>query len=125
MGKKAESPKRRILVCDDDPGVVEVITIMLQEEGHEVKTLNSGKAIQKRVQEYSPDIILLDIWMPGIDGKQVAKLLKDNPDTGHIPIIVISALNDTEKIAKEAGADDFLAKPFEMDNLLTKIKTFT
>lgn len=124
MVKKTESPEqsRRILVCDDDAGVVEVIRIILEEAGHKVKTLNSGKAIQKRVQQYLPDVILLDIWMPGIDGRLVTKLLKNNPNTKHIPIIVISALNDTEKIAKEAGADDFLAKPFEMNHLLTKVK---
>lgn len=112
---------KKILVCDDDPGVTDVIRLILEEEGYEVKTLDSGKAIQKRVQEYSPDVILLDIWMPGIDGEQVTKLLKKNPDTKHIPIIVISALNLTEKIAKRAGADDFIAKPFQMDDLLAKV----
>ncbi len=125
MSKKKESPKQRILVCDDDTGVVEVITIILEEEGHEVITLNSGKAIQKRVQEYLPDVILLDIWMPGIDGKQVTKLLKNNPNTRHIPIIVISALNDVQNLAKEAGADDFLAKPFQMNGLLALVKKYS
>lgn len=113
--------QKKILVCDDDQGVVEVIKIILEQEDYRVRVLTSGKAIQKRVEEDLPDVILLDIWMPGIDGKQVTKLLKKNINTKHIPIIVISALNDTEKIAKEAGADDFIAKPFQMDYLLAKV----
>lgn len=113
---------KKILVVDDDQGIANVMQIMLDSAGYEVNILTSGKGIQRKVLEYLPDVILLDIWMPGIDGKQVTRLLKENNKTKHIPIIVISALNDTEEIAKTAGANDFLAKPFEMDRFLLKIK---
>jgi len=113
---------KKILVVDDDQGIADVMQIMLDSAGYEVNILTSGKGIQKKVLEYLPDVILLDIWMSGVDGKQVTRLLKTTERTKHIPIIVISALNDTEEIAKTAGADDFLAKPFEMSHLLLKIK---
>ncbi len=112
---------KKVLVCDDDDGILEVISIILQEQQYDVQTSVNGKAIIKKVKAFCPDVILLDIWMPGIDGREVTKLLKREPQTAGIPIIVISALNDTEKIAKDCGADDFMTKPFDMDDLLEKV----
>lgn len=116
---------KQILVCDDDPSILEIIKIILEDSGFVVKILSSGKGIEKKVLEYQPDLILLDIWMPGIDGKEITKLLKRKKETKNIPIIVVSALNETEKLAKELGADDFLAKPFDMNDLLSKANKYT
>jgi len=117
--------KIKVLLCDDDEGIIEVIKIILEENGYEVKPLLNGKGIEKKVLKYIPDLIFLDIWMPGIDGKEVTKLLKNDPATMHIPIIIISALNEVDKIQDSIGADDFLAKPFEMQDLLNKVKHHT
>ncbi len=117
--------KIKILLCDDDEGVIEVIKIILEENGYEVKPLLNGKGIEKKVLEYKPDLIFLDIWMPGIDGKEVTKLLKSDSVTKQIPIIIVSALNEVDKIQNMIGADDFLAKPFEMQDLLAKVKHHT
>lgn len=112
-------------MVEDDEGISGVMKIILEENGYNVKLCAAGKAIQKKVIKYSPNLILLDISMPGIDGREVTLLLKRNQDTKSIPIVVVSALNETKKIARDIGADDFLAKPFAMDELITIVKKYT
>ncbi len=115
--------KKKILVADDDPAILEVITMMLEDAGYDVKTTIDGQT-EKMAREYLPDVILLDIWMSGRDGRKICQRLKVQKSTLHIPIIIVSANKDTENIAKESGADDFLAKPFEMDELLAKVAKY-
>lgn len=115
---------KKILVCDDDEGILEVIKIILEDNKYLVRVLENCKAIYKKVLEYKPDLIFLDIWMPGINGKEVTKILKREPLTSKIPIIIVSALNDTKKIATEIGADGYLEKPFDMDELLGVVKRY-
>lgn len=116
---------KKILVCDDDKGILEVLRIILENNDYEVETVSNGRGIEKKVKAYKPDLILLDIWMPGIEGKEITKLLKRDRATGNIPLVIISALNDTDKIAREVGADDFLVKPFDINVLLDKVKKYT
>lgn len=116
--------KKRILVCDDDKGILEVMEIMLQTKGWEVKALSDGKGIIKKIQEFKPDLIFLDIWMPGINGKEIVLLLKKDSTTKNIPIIIVSALSDTEAIAKKAGANGHLGKPFEMNELFSIVEQY-
>jgi len=113
--------KKTIMIADNDPGIVDVLTLMLEDAGYEVETTDDGQTV-KDIEEHLPDLILLDIWMAGFDGRDICKYLKSQKLTKHIPIIMISANKDAEEIAKEAGADDLLAKPFEMSNLLTIIE---
>lgn len=114
----------KILVCDDDQGILDVLTIILQQEGFQTHCINGGKGIQKRINEFKPDLILLDIMMPGIDGKEIVKILKKQKYLAKIPIIVFSALNNVGQIAKDLGADDYLAKPFDIYNLVAKVKKY-
>lgn len=116
MGKK-------ILVADDDPAILDAIQMMLELELYEVDTTVNGETIYIMEKEY-PDLLLLDIWMSGQDGREICKFLKKNPLTKHIPIIMISASRDVKQSAKEAGADDFIAKPFEKNELLSKVAKF-
>lgn len=118
---------KRVLVCDDDEAISEMLKIMLKSAGFDVKLISSGRAIQKRVKEYSPHIILIDIWMPGIDGREAIKLIKKNQLSKSIPIIIISALHEYEigQMVKEVGADGFLAKPFNMRDLLNIVEKYT
>lgn len=116
--------QRKILVCDDDPGVAGVLTVILKEEGFLINILSHGKGIQKRIQEFKPDLILLDVMMPGIDGKEITKILKRERETAKIPIIIFSALQNCAQIAKDIGADDFLPKPFDISDLVLKIKKY-
>jgi DNA-binding response OmpR family regulator len=121
MKKKNNVESKKILVADDDPAIVDALQFMLEENGYQVITTVDGATVGVMF-EAQPDLLLLDIWMSGQDGRDICKALKAQKTTKKIPIIMISANKDTEKIAKLAGANDFLLKPFEMDDLLTKIK---
>ena len=118
---KLSTRKKKILVADDDPSILEAIQLILEDSGYEVVTTVNGETIYQMEKEY-PDLLLLDIWMSGQDGREICKYLKNNPLTKHIPIIMISASRDIIESAKKAGADDFLAKPFQMDDLLQKVE---
>jgi DNA-binding response OmpR family regulator len=115
------SKKYTILVADDDPAIVDSIQYMLEDEGYAVETTVDGETVAVMF-EHHPDLLLLDIWMSGQDGRDICKALKAQESTRHIPIIMISANKDTEKIAREAGADDFIGKPFDIDDLLGKVR---
>lgn len=114
---------KRILIADDDPGILDAIGIMLEFEGFEVKSTANVASLLSMESEF-PDLLLLDIWMSGADGRDVCRHLKQKSSTSKIPIVLFSASRDIERSAMEAGADGFLAKPFEMDDLLAKIGTY-
>lgn len=118
---------KRILVCEDDEAILEMIKIMLENGGYHVKPLSNGKSIERKVKEYLPDLILIDIWMPGVNGKEAIKLLKKDQYTQKIPVVIISAISVDEvtQIIKELGAQGFLSKPFNMTDLLSMVKKYT
>jgi DNA-binding response OmpR family regulator len=113
---------KKILVVDDDPNIVDSIKLLLEMEGYKVETDCDGKTIPI-VEKTTPDLILLDIWMSGQDGREICKHLKKQAHTKKIPIIMVSASKDIIDSSKEAGADDFIAKPFEITDLLAKIES--
>jgi len=114
---------KKIIIADDDPGILDAIGIMLEFEGYEVECTPNCDGLLTMETGF-PDLLLLDIWMSGTDGRDVCKHLKQKRSTSKIPIVMISASKDIEQSAFEAGADDFLAKPFEMDDLLKKIERY-
>jgi len=109
------------MIADDDPGILDAVGIILEFEGYEVKSTLNGLTILN-MEDNFPDLLLLDIWMSGADGREICRTLKQQPATCKIPIVLISASKDIEQSAMDAGADDFLEKPFEMDVLLQKIE---
>ena len=115
--------KRKILVADDDQAILDVFTLILEDAGYEVQTTVNGQT-EQMAREFLPNLILLDIWMAGMDGRNICKSLKHHKLTKHIPIIMISANKDTQALAKEAGADDFISKPFEMNEFLAKVAQY-
>ena len=115
--------KKKILVADDNPAILDALKIMLEGEGYEVETTVDGATVQD-MKEPLPDLLLLDIWMSGIDGRDVCKLLKGATATKHIPIIMISATKDIQQIAKDSGADDCISKPFQMEHLLAIVAKY-
>ena len=112
---------KKIMIADDDPGILDAIGIVLEYEGYEVQSTPNG-AVLLTMENGFPDLLLLDIWMSGVDGRDICKHLKQQESTSKIPIVLISASKDIEHSAMDAGADDFLAKPFEIDDLLEKIE---
>ncbi len=109
--------KKKILVADDNPAILDALKIMLEDDGYEVETTEDGAVVQNMTAPL-PDLLLLDIWLSGMDGGKVCMHLKSNNITKHVPVIMVSATKDIERIAIDSGADDFISKPFQMDHLL-------
>jgi CheY-like chemotaxis protein len=103
-----------VLVCEDDEGITDIAQIVLESRGYNVIIQNDSTGVYNRIAEVKPDLILLDLWMPGLSGEEITRQLKADPQTKHIPIIIMSANKDTAQIAREAGAEAFLAKPFDI-----------
>ena len=119
----AERPPK-ILVVDDVPENVRLLEAVLVSRGYEVVTANDGRAALERVQTAEPDLILLDVMMPGLDGYAVCSQLRANDDTAVLPVIMVTSSIGQEKTkAIEAGADDFIPKPFNHDELLTRVRS--
>lgn len=115
---------KRILVVDDDEIMLEGLKIALEEEHHEVVTTNDNSDILKRVTSMKPDLILIDYRMPGDDGAKITQTLKRDQRTKDIPVIMFSASKGAEEIAHQYGADSFLEKPFELDELIKRVHSF-
>lgn len=114
---------KRILVVDDDEGILEAMELMLHDAGYVVETTpKNGTTIDKKIKKLKPHLIILDVLLSGSDGRTICKKLKSQNETKHIPIIMISAHPDARKSALEAGADGFLAKPFDMGDLLARVE---
>ena len=114
-----------ILVVDDDPKQLRLMDALLQPRGYTVVTAADGAAALDQVHRTLPDLILLDIMMPRIDGLEVCKLLKEHPATHLIPVVLLTSLDRVEDRIKglDAGADDFLSKPVHRDELLARLRT--
>lgn len=115
----------RILVVDDIPTNVRLLEAKLHSEYYEVITATSGVRALDLVREQLPDIVLLDVMMPGLDGFQVCRAIKDDPHTAHIPVVMVTALNEVRDRVQglESGADDFLSKPTNDAILLARIRS--
>jgi CheY-like chemotaxis protein len=116
---------RKILIVEDDPDIVLALTTILEDEGYAVVAIDSGKHLSENMPPSDlPDLILLDMLLSGQDGREIARQLKADPSTRRIPILMLSAYPTIEQEAKAAGADSFLAKPFELDDLLAKVTSY-
>ncbi len=125
-GLKNRTDKSKILIVDDNKENRKLIaTIIKRNTDHEILLASSGKAVLTFIEDYDPDLILLDIKMPDMDGFEVAEALKSNPVTKEIPILFITALRDTEYKIKafNMGGIDFISKPFNIDELLARVNT--
>jgi len=112
--------KRKILVVDDEPDIREVVRLYLAEEGYEIIEAENGQEAILKAQTEKPDLIVLDIMMPGINGFEVAKHLKDDPNTQHIPIIILSVLAHDSQFRQ--GILDYISKPFRQDELVQTVR---
>ncbi len=114
----------RILVVDDDPPSVKMISFLLREEGYEVVSADNGESALELIDSEAPDLVILDVMMPHLDGFEVCRRIRQKQD---VPVIFLSARGETvDKVAGlELGADDYLAKPFEPSELLARVKAVT
>jgi len=115
--------KGRVLVVDDEIYIVHILDFSLGMEGYEVITALDGEQALERLKSDRPDLIVLDIMMPKLDGYEVCKAIKSNPATKHIPVILLSAKgrNVDQKTGYDVGADDYITKPFTPRKLVERI----
>jgi diguanylate cyclase (GGDEF)-like protein len=120
-----DSKSRTILVVDDVPVNIQLLTTYLCSEGYQVISAKDGTEAIEKVQESHPDLVLLDVMMPRMNGFEVCKIIKSNEDTNFIPVILVTALNELQDKIKgmDSGADDFISKPFNKLELLTRVKS--
>lgn len=115
--------KKRVLICEDNEGITDVMQLVLGEK-YDLRTLSNGEQVEELITTWRPDILLLDLWMPGMNGEEVATAVKSNPDTKEIPIIIVSASRDAETVAQQVGADGALKKPFDITELEEVVESY-
>ncbi|HVZ95769.1 MAG TPA: response regulator [Chitinophagaceae bacterium] len=112
----------RVLIVDDNSDILWVVEVVLRRYGYEVMALPRGEDVIPRIKSFAPDLILLDVFLSGIDGIEVCNKLKENSKTKDIPVIMFSAHTNFSDIQKFCKADDFIAKPFDVNELVGKIQ---
>ena len=112
---------QRILVVDDDRDILEIIKYVLEDSGYEVDTLSDGHKLIDKIREKTPDLLLLDVMLGNMDGRELCKTVKLSKATHHIPVVMVSASHDITSFNTTDGPNGFLAKPFDIDDLLNTI----
>ncbi len=114
----------RILVAEDDPDIASLLTHYLQRAGFEADMVSSGRDVQPRMRKAPPDLLLLDLMLPGIDGLEVCRAVRNDPQTAAIPIIMVTAKGEESDriVGLELGADDYITKPFSPNEVIARIR---
>lgn len=115
----------RILIVEDEPGMIELLTVALEDEGYSISIANNGQQGLKKVDEESPDLIISDVMMPDMNGYDFCQQLRENPKTAAIPFIFLTAKKDVSDRVRglNLGADDYISKPFHVVEVVARIKT--
>lgn len=112
---------KTIIIFDDDNDILSICSYILEESGWNVHTFEDCNDIVNRVSKIRPDVILMDNWIPDTGGITATRTLKEDEDLKDIPVVYFSANSDIESLAKAAGAETYLAKPFDLDDLVSAI----
>jgi DNA-binding response OmpR family regulator len=118
--------QKKILLVDDEVDLVETIRFSLENEGYNVLVSYDGEDALNQARKENPDLILLDLMLPKLDGYKVCRLLKFDERYKHIPILMLTAKTQEKDklLGKETGADEYITKPFDIDKLLGKVKSY-
>jgi DNA-binding NtrC family response regulator len=119
------NPVKTIAIFDDDEDILSICTLVLEEKGWEVSTFTDCTDIINKVNAVSPDVILMDNWIPDVGGIIATRQIKSSAALKNIPVIYFSANSNIQALTQEAGADTFLAKPFDIDQLVGIINKTT
>jgi two-component system response regulator VicR len=112
---------KRVLVVDNDPAILDVMEEILGYEGFNVKTYSDTDNIFACINSFKPDVILIDYILDGINGGELCAQIKKSPETSHLPVVIISAYSRVLLSLGNYGCDDFISKPFELDDLINRI----
>ncbi len=107
--------QKKVFIFDDNLEILELCTEILEDIGCNVKTSPTTNNVEKQVEEFLPDLILMDNWLPDISGIEATQLIKNNDKLKNIPVVYFTANSDISGLAAQAGADDYIAKPFDID----------
>jgi CheY-like chemotaxis protein len=113
-----------VLVCDDEQEILEIVKLILEDEGYEVLAVSNSLDVESMREHKRPELVVIDLWMLALSGDQVVAVLREIENLKKISVIVISATSDGRQIAFAAGANEFIAKPFDIDNMITTVKRF-
>jgi two-component system response regulator MprA len=113
---------RSILVVDDDARLAQVIAMFFENAGYEVVTAGGGAAALEALGAQRPDVVVLDVMMPGLSGIEVCRRIRSTADLADLPVLVLTADASNRALARDAGADGFLAKPFSLDGLRAEVE---
>lgn len=118
------TPRQRILIVDDEPHIRRLLATRLQTEGYDVEEAGDGEEGLRKLPDFRPDLVLLDLMMPGANGLEVLSLIRADPERGTLPVIILTAKGqDSDRdLALAGGASDFVTKPFSPMKLLTRIR---
>jgi len=124
--KEIDVPKKMILIVEDEESLLKLESILLTSRGYEVKGVADGQAALTAVTDIKPDLVLLDIMLPEIDGFEVCRQIKSNEATKHIPVIMLTAKKSREDMARgeQVGADWYITKPFKSAMVIETIQRF-
>lgn len=113
-----------IVIVDDDPSILELVRVNLEMQGHTVISAGDGETGYALVQQHKPQLAVLDVMMPGLDGYTVCQRIRKNPNIGDVPVLMLTALGVVEDKVKgfDVGADDYLVKPFEIPELMVRVR---
>ena len=116
---------KKVMVVDDSPAILDSVELMLNFEGFEVLKFEKGSDMLKIMSfNNKPDAILMDMWLSGEDGRDICRQIKNDSQLKDIPVVIMSASRGLANSALEAGADDFIPKPFDLGDMLDTIKSF-
>jgi DNA-binding response OmpR family regulator len=118
------TPRQRILIVDDEPHIRRLLATRLETEGYEVEEADDGEQGLRTVQEFGPDLVILDLVMPGANGLEVLSRIRADPESNTLPVIILTAKGqDSDRdLALAGGASDFVTKPFSPMKLLARIR---
>lgn len=112
---------KKVFIFDDNRDILELCTLILEGAGYETKTSNTSNDIVSQISTFEPDLILMDNWLPDVGGIEATQELKKHPKYKSIPVIYFSANNDIKTLAETAGAESYLSKPFDIEELEEKV----
>lgn len=116
---------KRILIIEDEQDIVDITTLILEKEGYQVDSLNDFSNYEEKISSYDADLILLDLNLGIVNGKEICEYIKSQPHLKHKAVVLMSANFDVQKVKEEAGANSYLRKPFELSDFLYVVRFHT